>query len=234
MVGELRRLRYRTQVGVKVPRNKKDPAEAGPHDRRRSRDAVPVAVRAAGTITGVVAIAAGRRAGYSPCAEAEARTDSTQAPAIAATEMPTAEMASAEAARLGHGGHRRETGRQRQRGRAGEERLPPGRRSFMVCSCSLGVEMGTAHRHARRYDNKRLSTNFLRENRTIWLWLEDVSVSDAGQAGQRPVVRAKGDIVVGLGQLRRLASDRVADDSEALLGAYDEAIEAARLASQRP
>jgi hypothetical protein len=74
----------------------------------------------------------------------------------------------------------------------------------------------------------------LRENRTIWLWLEDVSVSDAGQAGQRPVVRAKGDIVVGLGQLRRLASDRVADDSEALLGAYDEAIEAARLASQRP
>jgi hypothetical protein len=60
-----------------------------------------------------------------------------------------------------------------------------------------------------------------------------VGVSDAGQADQRPVVRAKGDIVVGLGQLRRLASDRVADDSEALLGAHDEAIEAARLASRR-
>ena len=52
---------------------------------------------------------------------------------------------------------------------------------------------------------------------------------DAWKSGERAIFRAEGDIVVGLGHHRRLASDRIAQHAEAVLGADHEGVEAVEI-----
>ena len=61
------------------------------------------------------------------------------------------------------------------------------------------------------------------------LGLPDARVVDAGQAGERAVFGAEGDVLVGLGHDGRLAGDRVAQHAEAVLGADDEGEEAVEI-----
>src|SRR5262245_30909859 len=51
------------------------------------------------------------------------------------------------------------------------------------------------------------------------LRLPHLGAVDAGQAGKRAILGAERDVLVGLGHHRRLASDRIANHAEAVLGA---------------
>src|SRR6478736_2967370 len=57
------------------------------------------------------------------------------------------------------------------------------------------------------------------------LWLPHMRFLDARKAGKRAIFRAEGDIVVGLRHDRWLASDRIAQHAEAVLGANHESVE---------